>query len=376
MKKLFLLPFIAGFCAPVLAQTDSTIHFNADVNGKWNFYNDFSLWGNKTFYTDGLKALYLKNTLLNSTLEIAISECAGCYHGAASSGDAIIRKAGSGKKLIIGHSSDANSVPQRATGILGSVSPDGLWVYNNGNTFLGNSSETPPVAKLQVGGSQITTGRLQVGNTNDGWINSPIAGWTNGFEETDAALFVPLSQGEVSDLRLYIPDNVDDSFSVWGNTCTGGDCKDLNKASRVARFRGDGHVSFSGNVGIGLGDALPDQRLVVDGIIRAEEVKVETVNTATLNVEGGVYAGKIKVAANGQTADFVFEEGYDLKDLTEVERYINEHKHLPGIPGATQMEADGVDLAEMNKLLLQKVEELTMYLLIQEKRIKKLEQSR
>jgi hypothetical protein len=54
---------------------------------------------------------------------------------------------------------------------------------------------------------------------------------------------------------------------------------------------------------------------------------------------------------------------YFLRDLNHVEKFIKEHKHLPDIPSAKEMEAAGVNLAEMNKLLLMKVEELTLYMI-------------
>ena len=105
----------------------------------------------------------------------------------------------------------------------------------------------------------------------------------------------------------------------------------------------------SGNVAIG--KTSTDYKLDVAGTIRADEILVE---------------------ANGQTADFVFSDTYNLKDLSEVEDYIKTHKHLPDIPSATQMEEQGVNLAEMNKLLLQKVEEMMLYLIKKEKEINKL----
>lgn len=86
-----------------------------------------------------------------------------------------------------------------------------------------------------------------------------------------------------------------------------------------------------------------------------------------LHVEGTILAREIKVEA--QTADFVFEEDYYLRPLEEVESFILENKHLPEIPNAAQMEADGTNLAEMNKLLLMKIEELTLYMIEQQKMI-------
>ncbi|MFW5752373.1 MAG: hypothetical protein ACOCW8_03440 [bacterium] len=74
------------------------------------------------------------------------------------------------------------------------------------------------------------------------------------------------------------------------------------------------------------------------------------------------------------TADFVFEDDYNLRSLDEVDTYIKEHKHLPDIPSAEEMEDSGVNLAEMNKLLLQKIEELTLYAIEKEKEVEGLEQ--
>ena len=88
---------------------------------------------------------------------------------------------------------------------------------------------------------------------------------------------------------------------------------------------------------------------------------MEDIVATDLNLNGNLAANNITVKANGNTADFVFEEEYNLRELSEVENFIKTNKHLPDIPSATEMEEQGVNLAEMNKLLLQKVEELTLY---------------
>jgi hypothetical protein len=103
-------------------------------------------------------------------------------------------------------------------------------------------------------------------------------------------------------------------------------------------------VMYNGMVGIGTSETN-GHRLAVNGSISATEIKVEA-----------------------QTADFVFEEDYQLKSLEEVEQFVQKNKHLPDVPSAKQMEEDGVGLAEMNKLLLQKVEELTLYLIDEHKK--------
>ncbi|GMN06252.1 hypothetical protein MTsPCn5_16410 [Croceitalea sp. MTPC5] len=95
------------------------------------------------------------------------------------------------------------------------------------------------------------------------------------------------------------------------------------------------------NSGVGIGTIDPDgYKLAVKGKIRAEEIKVET-----------------------GWADYVFKEDYDLPTLDEVEKHIKEKGHLINIPSAKEVEENGVQLGEMNKLLLEKIEELTLYVI-------------
>ena len=112
-------------------------------------------------------------------------------------------------------------------------------------------------------------------------------------------------------------------------------------------------MRISANGDVGIGTDIPDAKLTVKGDIHSQEVKVDL---------------------NGAVApDFVFENDYNLRSLTEVEEYINIYKHLPGIPPGREMEEKGLMLKEMNLKLLQKIEELTLYLIEQNKKIKKLE---
>jgi hypothetical protein len=92
-----------------------------------------------------------------------------------------------------------------------------------------------------------------------------------------------------------------------------------------------------------------------------------------LAVEGTIGARRVKVT-QGTWADFVFQPDYKLPALSEVEQYINANQHLPEIPSAAEVEKEGLDLGEMNKKLLQKVEELTLYLIEQQKTIKALQE--
>ncbi len=134
----------------------------------------------------------------------------------------------------------------------------------------------------------------------------------------------------------------------------------------IERFR----VDCKGRVGIGT--PTPSAKLDVNGNIKAHEIEVTLASMQDLQLNGTLAANNITYTANGNTADFVFEDNYQLKDLSEVEAFILTNKHLPEIPSAAEMEEGGVNLAEMNKLLLMKVEELTLYLIEQQKEINEL----
>jgi len=222
-------------------------------------------------------------------------------------------------------------------------------ITRNGNVGIGTTS---PLQKLHISGGnfqldlpvvyQQSKSFLIFGEGNDHVIQGQA--WT-GSDGSNVKSCIRFSQ---LGLMLQYPK----SFSGF----------DVSTEFETGIFLSAGyHGSEKGFVGIGT--TLPKAKLDVSGTIRATEIKVEAATTAQLNVDGTLHANTIKVAANGQTADFVFSDDYNLKELSEVEQFIKQNKHLPNIPSAAQMEASGVDLAEMNKLLLQKVEELTLYMI-------------
>jgi len=106
-------------------------------------------------------------------------------------------------------------------------------------------------------------------------------------------------------------------------------------------------------------------------INRDGNVGIGTITTGThkLAVEGTIGAREIKVEA-AAWSDFVFEENYQLKDLEEVESYIKENKHLPDVPSEKEVLENGIQLGEMDAKLLQKIEELTLYVIEQNKTMK------
>ena len=104
-------------------------------------------------------------------------------------------------------------------------------------------------------------------------------------------------------------------------------------------------MSREGNVGIGApADSM--YQFQVNGPMRAQEIVVET-----------------------GWADYVFAPDYELKSLDEVERYIADNQHLPGIPSAADVESQGLSVGDMSRRFMEKIEELTLYTISQEKQI-------
>ena len=132
------------------------------------------------------------------------------------------------------------------------------------------------------------------------------------------------------------------------------DFAENNDLNYNLRITGSGnHYIKNGNVGIGTTN--PTSMLTVAGNIASREVQVT------------VDAGKVP--------DYVFENDYKLKSLLEIEEYIKTNKHLPEIPSAKEIEKNGLMLAEMNIALLKKIEEMTLYMIEQNKRIENLEKN-
>jgi hypothetical protein len=100
--------------------------------------------------------------------------------------------------------------------------------------------------------------------------------------------------------------------------------------------------------------------------------KTTIISGFLFDVNGKIRANEIVVNTVG--ADFVFDDDYNLRSLSEVETFIKQNRHLPDIPTAKEVEENGVSLGEMQSKLLQKIEELTLYLVEQGKSIEELKE--
>lgn len=115
-------------------------------------------------------------------------------------------------------------------------------------------------------------------------------------------------------------------------------------------FSGDAYISS--DLRIGTTDQYGSYSLSVNGLIACEGVRVED---------------------SGTWPDYVFKSDYNLMSIKDLEKNIQQNGHLPGIPSAKQIEKEGFELADMQRRVLEKVEELTLYTIDQEKRIEMLQ---
>ncbi len=137
-----------------------------------------------------------------------------------------------------------------------------------------------------------------------------------------------------------------------------GDVYLANEKFKIAHSTGN--VIASGKMGIGLIDAA--SKLAVSP---ADEL---------LTVNGTIHAKEVKVDLTGSLADYVFDPTYTLMPLHQVEQFVKTNNHLPEIPSAAEISKNGMNMGEMQNKLLQKVEELTLYVIEQQKQIEELKQ--
>jgi hypothetical protein len=160
--------------------------------------------------------------------------------------------------------------------------------------------------------------------------------------------------------------------TAWSQVDIG---SDLTSIVRLA-------VTTAGNVGIGTvtpqamldvrGNGYIQNNLVI-GTTNQNTTPFNVAGTnAKLSVRGIIVAEKLKVTQTGWP-DYVFEESYQLHSLDSVAAFIKVNKHLPNVPAAAEIEKNGLDVGDNNAVLLRKIEELTLYLIEQNKRIKDLE---
>ena len=123
-------------------------------------------------------------------------------------------------------------------------------------------------------------------------------------------------------------------------------------------------------------NALLVQNSATNDLMRVNDDATVTFGTTTLraklDVNGDITTRKVKVTQAGWP-DYVFHKSYQLPTLEEVEKYIKSHQHLPEVPSAEDVAKDGLDLGDNQSILLRKIEELTLYVIEQNKKIEQMQ---
>jgi hypothetical protein len=151
-----------------------------------------------------------------------------------------------------------------------------------------------------------------------------------------------------------------------------------NATGDITGYQMTNFVLFlSDNNRIGIKTNNPNADFTVNGkAVIGSPTMVTMPGDYKLFVQGGILTERVKVAIVGSTAwsDYVFDEDYELRPLEDLEAFVKAYKHLPDVPSACEVEEEGLNLAEMDATLLRKIEELTLHVIDQNKRIHALEE--
>jgi hypothetical protein len=256
-------------------------------------------------------------------------------------------------------------------------SPNGFSIFSNRNTkdLLFKQQESANFSIEGVGGGLVIA--------QDGKIGLGTDAPKEKLHINDGNLFLQ-STGSANNRVLF-----DQNGTIWGieqvNSISQGHGLCFWSALSSGNHRGlataDPEFFIGTNGSVGVGTKNPTTKLDVKGTFKATDADITntlTTNALTANeakVTGLLCAKEVRVQLTGNPCwpDYVFGKNYNLMPLQELEQFVNENLHLPEIPTATNVEENGIELGEMNAKLLKKVEELTLYLFQQEKKMLELQ---
>ncbi len=157
-------------------------------------------------------------------------------------------------------------------------------------------------------------------------------------------------------------------FITNGNFMVGGD-PNFHYPVNTGQINGNLYVGSNNPYGL-----APSNGMWVEGrVIIGNSAVTGTHANAKLSVQGKVTAQEVVVTASSNWPDYVFSDKYDLKSIDELENYIKENGHLPNVPSSQEVEENGISSSEMFKIQMEKIEELSLYIIELKKRLIELE---
>lgn len=225
-------------------------------------------------------------------------------------------------------------------------------------TKVGLSELSPLSAKLSNTVSRDTLDQLLLKKANA----SEITGLTTGVFPYAISSIFGASFGQI-----YIPNTTSPYYSNLTNNALSfgvGGAQSFSSKETVNRISASfGTISFQ----------ISDSFNLAPHAVPSNFSNIMVVSSQGVNITGNIILSGSITTPTKSFPDFVFSSTYKLPALSEVDDYIKLNRHLPNVPSAEELSKTGMDLERMNEILLQKVEELSLYVIEQDKRIKALE---
>lgn len=271
--------------------------------------------------------------------------------------------------------------------------------YNSAFGFSSLFYNTTGIGNTAIGARSLQFNQTGINNTSSGYysLHSNISGYGNsalGFNSlyynTSGAYNTAIGQNSLLNNQTGHYNTILGYNTGLGitsgskNTVIGANVTGLSSAlsNSIILADGDGNqrifVNQDGNVGVGITSLTTGIKLNVNGnIFTNQKILINSdlthAGNFSLAVNGEAIFNRAVVRLYGSWPDYVFGETYKPESLEEVEKYIKENKHLKGMKSASEIAEDGIDLGENQKKMLEKIEELTLYIIEQNKAINNLQ---